>query len=192
MSSSNFVKISPVATCKQEGLAFAPECPVDRLGVEKLLAGHAPETCLKLIQRSSAKTGGLWSQVPEVLLFFRGVPKEAGGYNRTFDKELVFFDMRKWWITRLNSWTHCRWGPHETQRFPKFNRCANTYFCRIGCRASQDPWAANWIWGTNQQPRLATEMVVQSGIYGRSIGLLGILPTVSSCCPLSQTQHRHT
>lgn len=64
---------SPVATSKQEGLAFAPECPPDRLGVEKLLAGHAPETCLKLIQRSSAwKTGGKWSQVPEVLLFFVG------------------------------------------------------------------------------------------------------------------------
>ena len=78
-------------------MAFAPECPLDRLGVEKLLAGHAPETCLKLIQRSSAwKTGGKWSQVPEVLLFFFGggdVPKEAGGYNRTFDKELLFFDM---------------------------------------------------------------------------------------------------
>eukprot|EP00434_Breviolum_minutum_P011972 symbB.v1.2.010556.t1/scaffold694.1/size172116/19 len=40
----------------EEGLAFAPECPPDRLGVEKLLAGHAPETCLKLIQRVRTRT----------------------------------------------------------------------------------------------------------------------------------------
>ena len=37
-------------------LSFAPECPVDRLGVEQLLSGQAPATCVKLIQRVRVRT----------------------------------------------------------------------------------------------------------------------------------------
>lgn len=40
----------------EEGLPFAPECPTDRLAVEKLLENRAPQTCLKLVQRVRTRT----------------------------------------------------------------------------------------------------------------------------------------
>ncbi|CAJ1337915.1 unnamed protein product [Effrenium voratum] len=40
----------------EEGLPFAPECPSDRLSVEKLLAGCSPTAALKLIQRVRTRT----------------------------------------------------------------------------------------------------------------------------------------
>ena len=36
----------------EEGLPFAPECPQDRLSVERLLEGRGPVTALKLVQRA--------------------------------------------------------------------------------------------------------------------------------------------
>ena len=44
----NFMKNSK----GEEGLPFAPECPQDRLSVERLLQGRGPVTALKLVQRA--------------------------------------------------------------------------------------------------------------------------------------------